>query len=162
APSLLGLGTLGSRPWATGEPDGTMDVFWRGSADDNLWLASYVPGRGWRGPQNLGGHLYPVSWRPVVSAARTTESSASPAVPCRLAGRPGARVGGPFLAAWGGFGESASVRRVGRRRPSPSSGGPGLARRSRPAWCPTRAPAWSPPAAADPASSPGSSPALRR
>src|SRR5262249_48967089 len=50
APSLLGLGTLGSRPWATGEPDGTMDVFWRGSADDNLWLASYVPGRGWRGP----------------------------------------------------------------------------------------------------------------
>ena len=62
APSLLGMGTLGSRPWATGGPDGSMDVFWRGSADDNLWLASYLPGRGWGGPQNLGGHLYPVSW----------------------------------------------------------------------------------------------------
>jgi peptidoglycan/xylan/chitin deacetylase (PgdA/CDA1 family) len=57
----LGMGILGSRPWTTGRPDGAVDVFWRGSTGDNLWHAYYASGS-WHGPQNLGGHLYPVVW----------------------------------------------------------------------------------------------------
>ena len=55
----LGMGPLGSRPFATAQPDGIEDVFWRGSSDDHLWHAYYRPG-GWHGPQDLGGHLYPM------------------------------------------------------------------------------------------------------
>ena len=59
--SSLGMGTLGSKPWATAQPAGAIDVFWRGSGDSHLWHASYRPGTGWAGPGNLGGDLYPVS-----------------------------------------------------------------------------------------------------
>jgi peptidoglycan/xylan/chitin deacetylase (PgdA/CDA1 family) len=57
--SSLGMGPLGSRPFATAQPDGTENVFWRGSSDDHLWHAYYHSG-GWHGPQDLGGHLYPM------------------------------------------------------------------------------------------------------
>jgi peptidoglycan/xylan/chitin deacetylase (PgdA/CDA1 family) len=60
APRSLGMGTLGSAPFATAQPMGAIDVFWRGSGDDHLWHAYYRPGHGWAGAQNLGGHLYPV------------------------------------------------------------------------------------------------------
>ncbi|HEV2450516.1 MAG TPA: polysaccharide deacetylase family protein [Streptosporangiaceae bacterium] len=58
--SSLGMGTLGSRPWATAQPSGTIDVFWRGT-DAQLWHAFYAPGHGWSGAGNLGGDLDPVS-----------------------------------------------------------------------------------------------------
>jgi hypothetical protein len=53
------MGPLGSRPFAAAQPDGIEDVFWHGSSDDHLWHAYYRPG-GWHGPQDLGGHLYPM------------------------------------------------------------------------------------------------------
>jgi peptidoglycan/xylan/chitin deacetylase (PgdA/CDA1 family) len=60
APAKLNMGILGSMPFATAEPDGSVDVFWRGSPDAHLWHAYYRPGHGWAGPQNLGGSLYPM------------------------------------------------------------------------------------------------------
>jgi len=60
-PGNLGMGTLGSRPWATSQPSGAIDVFWRGAADSHMWRATYHPGTGWTGAGNLGGNLYPVS-----------------------------------------------------------------------------------------------------
>jgi hypothetical protein len=60
APVSLGMGTLGSMPFATGQPNGTIDVFWRGSGNDHLWHAYYHPGHGWAGAQNLGGDLAPI------------------------------------------------------------------------------------------------------
>jgi peptidoglycan/xylan/chitin deacetylase (PgdA/CDA1 family) len=56
----LGMGPLGSMPFATAQPDSSIDVFWRGAANDHLWHAYFRPGHSWRGPQNLGGHLYPM------------------------------------------------------------------------------------------------------
>jgi hypothetical protein len=59
----LGMGPLGSTPFATAQPNGAENVFWRGSTDDHLWQAYYHSGghsSGWHGPQNLGGHLYPM------------------------------------------------------------------------------------------------------
>ena len=55
----LGMGTLGSMPFATAQPDSSIDVFWRGAGDDHLWHAYYRSG-GWHGAQNLGGDLYPI------------------------------------------------------------------------------------------------------
>ena len=60
APASLGMGALGSGPWATAQPSGAIDVFWRGT-HGHLWRAAYRPGSGWSGPSNLGGDLYPVS-----------------------------------------------------------------------------------------------------
>jgi peptidoglycan/xylan/chitin deacetylase (PgdA/CDA1 family) len=57
----LGMGVLGSRPWVAAQPDGAIDVFWRGSGDTRLWHAAYRPGTGWTGPASLGGNLAPVS-----------------------------------------------------------------------------------------------------
>jgi Domain of unknown function (DUF1906) len=54
---LAMMGVIGSAPRAVAQPNGVIDVFWRGSADDHLWHAEYNPGRGWAGPQNLGGSL---------------------------------------------------------------------------------------------------------
>jgi hypothetical protein len=51
------MGDLGSAPRAVAQPNGVIDVFWKGSADDHLWHGEYVPGRGWSGPQRLGGDL---------------------------------------------------------------------------------------------------------
>jgi hypothetical protein len=56
----LGMGPLGSMPFATAEPSGNEDVFWRGSGNDHLWHAYLIPGHGWAGGQDLGGHLYPI------------------------------------------------------------------------------------------------------
>ncbi len=68
---LAMMGVLGSAPRAVAQPDGVIDVFWRGSADDHLWHAQYTPGSGWNGPQGLGGDLasLPV---PVTSSAGFT------------------------------------------------------------------------------------------
>ncbi|HEV2374569.1 MAG TPA: polysaccharide deacetylase family protein [Streptosporangiaceae bacterium] len=60
ASAALNMGALGSMPFATGQPNGTVDVFWRGSGDDHLWHAYYHPGHGWAGAQNLGGNLAPM------------------------------------------------------------------------------------------------------
>jgi peptidoglycan/xylan/chitin deacetylase (PgdA/CDA1 family) len=60
APASLGMGPLGSTPFATAQPDGTEDVFWRGSGNDHLWHAYYRTSHGWHGPQDLGGDLYPM------------------------------------------------------------------------------------------------------
>ena len=51
------MGHLGSVPRAVAQPNGVIDVFWKGSADDHLWHGQYTPGRGWSGPQRLGGQL---------------------------------------------------------------------------------------------------------
>lgn len=51
------MGRLGSGPRAVSQPNGVIDVFWKGSADDHLWHGQYAPGRGWSGPQRLGGDL---------------------------------------------------------------------------------------------------------
>ena len=60
AASSLGMGPLGSMPFATAQPNGGEDVFWRGSANNHLWHAYYRRGRGWHGAQDLGGNLYPM------------------------------------------------------------------------------------------------------
>jgi hypothetical protein len=44
-------------PEAVAQPDGIVDVFWRGYGGVHLWHAQYDPVSGWAGPQNLGGHL---------------------------------------------------------------------------------------------------------
>ncbi len=55
------MGMLGSGPFATAQPAGAIDVFWRESGDIHLWHASYRPRTGCPGPGNLGGDLYPIS-----------------------------------------------------------------------------------------------------
>jgi hypothetical protein len=55
----LGMGPLGSTPFATSQPDGTENAFWRGTSDGHLWHA-YYNSSGWHGPQDLGGDLYPM------------------------------------------------------------------------------------------------------
>ena len=37
-------------PAAVAQPNGVVDVFWKGAYDDHLWHAQYSPDRGWRGP----------------------------------------------------------------------------------------------------------------
>jgi peptidoglycan/xylan/chitin deacetylase (PgdA/CDA1 family) len=59
APASLGMGPLGSMPFATAQPDSSIDVFWRGASNDHLLHAYYRAANGWHGPQNLGGDLYP-------------------------------------------------------------------------------------------------------
>ncbi len=54
---IAAMGDLGSVPRAVAQPNGVIDVFWKGSADNHLWHGQYSPGRGWSGPQRLGGHL---------------------------------------------------------------------------------------------------------
>ncbi len=68
---LTMMGKLGSGPRAVAQPDGTIDVFWHGSADAQLWHGQYLPGAGWSGPQGLGGDLAS-SPSPVVSAPGST------------------------------------------------------------------------------------------
>jgi Domain of unknown function (DUF1906) len=58
------MGDLGGPPRAVAQPNGVIDVFWRGSHDDHLWHGQYSPGEGWAGPERLLGSLdsspYPV------------------------------------------------------------------------------------------------------
>jgi hypothetical protein len=64
ARELPAMGDLGSGPRAVAQPNGVIDVFWRGSHDPHVWHAQYNPGHGWAGPQDLGGSAgsspYPV------------------------------------------------------------------------------------------------------
>lgn len=53
-PAPVGMGVLGSAPFAAGQPGGVANVFWKGSADGHLWQASYRRGT-WSGPADLGG-----------------------------------------------------------------------------------------------------------
>jgi hypothetical protein len=54
--SRLGMGPLGSGPHATGQLDGTIDVFWKSTGTTpSLEHAWYNAGQGWSGPQSLGG-----------------------------------------------------------------------------------------------------------
>ncbi|HEX6934379.1 MAG TPA: glycoside hydrolase domain-containing protein [Streptosporangiaceae bacterium] len=69
---LTMMGRLGSAPRAVAQPDGAIDVFWHGSADDHLWHGQYLPGVGWSGPQGLGGDLASGPSPVVSSAGRTT------------------------------------------------------------------------------------------
>jgi hypothetical protein len=50
------MGRVGT-PEAVAQPNGVIDVFWRGFGGVRLWQAQYNPGSGWTGPQNLGGTL---------------------------------------------------------------------------------------------------------
>ena len=74
SPVNLGYGALGSAPRAIGQANGDIYVFWRGSADDHLWLAHYTAGLGWSGPSNLGGDIAAGTLpAPVSSIAGTTD-----------------------------------------------------------------------------------------
>jgi hypothetical protein len=55
----LGMGPLGSAPFASAEPNGTIDVFWKGSGTGpgSVWHAWWNSGQPWGGPQNLGGSM---------------------------------------------------------------------------------------------------------
>jgi len=64
SPQRLGqFGQVGV-PAAVSQPDGVIDVFWRGYGGTQLWHAQYTPAVGWAGPQDLNGDLasdpYPV------------------------------------------------------------------------------------------------------
>ena len=56
APAVsLGMGTI-TQPLAAGQTDGTVDVFWKGTADNHMWHAWYNAGGGWTtSPVNMGG-----------------------------------------------------------------------------------------------------------
>jgi hypothetical protein len=53
---LSQFGAVGA-PQVVAQPDGVIDVFWRGYGGIRLWHAQYDPGSGWAGPQNLLGRL---------------------------------------------------------------------------------------------------------
>jgi hypothetical protein len=61
-PTRLGMGPLGGRPVATAQPSGAVEVYWLGWRNSRLWEAFYQPGRGWRGPRDLGGDLRSAPW----------------------------------------------------------------------------------------------------
>ena len=52
-PASLGMGNLGGPPDATAQPDGTIDVFWNGTAHASLWHATYTSAVGWGRPTFL-------------------------------------------------------------------------------------------------------------
>jgi hypothetical protein len=70
-PASLGMGPLGGAPRATAGPSGATEVFWEGSGSGQIWSASLVPGQGWSGPRDLGGHLSGEPF-PVMSPAGKT------------------------------------------------------------------------------------------
>ena len=51
------MGVLGGPPRAVAQPNGAIDVFWKGSADPHAWYGRFTPGQGWTGPKSLGGNL---------------------------------------------------------------------------------------------------------
>ncbi|WP_033355620.1 CHAP domain-containing protein [Kitasatospora aureofaciens] len=59
SPSSIGMGPLGSAPFAAAQPNGTIDVFWKGSGagSGNIWHAWWNQGQPWAGAQNLGGNI---------------------------------------------------------------------------------------------------------
>ena len=67
APGNLGMGQLGSRPQATAQPNGKVEVFWR-RHDKTAILTGFLTATGhWRGPISLGGGM-PLSLPTPVSA----------------------------------------------------------------------------------------------
>ena len=55
---LLSMGRIGGDVFAAGRPNGTIDVFWRGTGVPHLWHARYHPASGrWTGPNDLGGTI---------------------------------------------------------------------------------------------------------
>lgn len=67
-PASLGMGPLGGSAEATAEPDGAVDVLWRGARDAHLWAATGTPAGRWTGPHDLGGRLSLAPF-PVASAS---------------------------------------------------------------------------------------------
>ncbi|MEV7598218.1 hypothetical protein AB0O91_12655, partial [Kitasatospora sp. NPDC089797] len=59
APNSLGMGPLGSAPFASAQPSGTIDVFWKGSGagSGNIWHTFWNGGRIWAPPGDLGGNI---------------------------------------------------------------------------------------------------------
>jgi hypothetical protein len=58
AATPLPLGTIGGGVFAAGQPNGVVDVFWRGAADHHLWHSRYYPrGSSWTRPHDLGGSV---------------------------------------------------------------------------------------------------------
>jgi hypothetical protein len=66
-PRSLGMGPLGGAPQASARTGGAIRVFWRGSGNNRLWSAAFVPGHRWAGPLNLHGHLASIPF-PLLSA----------------------------------------------------------------------------------------------
>jgi hypothetical protein len=62
------MGPLGGAPHATAQVSGTIEVFWKGSGNSQVWAALRGP-RGWRGPRELGGHITGAPW-PVTAAGK--------------------------------------------------------------------------------------------
>jgi hypothetical protein len=62
APENLGMGPLDGPPHATAQPDGEIEVFWRGNDAHHVW-AAFRGSRGhWSGPANLGGRVSFAPW----------------------------------------------------------------------------------------------------
>lgn len=61
-PASLGMQPMGGAPRTTGQSDGGVEVYWKGTGSSRLWEAFYQPGRGWRGPRDLGGSVRSVPW----------------------------------------------------------------------------------------------------
>jgi hypothetical protein len=56
APQDFGMGILGGPPHAVAQPDGEVDVFWRGSTETHtIWSAELKPGRRAIGPLRVAG-----------------------------------------------------------------------------------------------------------
>jgi hypothetical protein len=74
SPASLGYGVIG-QPEATGHGNGAVDVVWRGTNDDHLWLAHYTAGVAWSTQAtNLGGDIATGTVpAPVTSADWTTD-----------------------------------------------------------------------------------------
>jgi hypothetical protein len=56
------MGTIGGYPRAVAQPDGAEDVFWRGPPMITCGTPTSCLAAAGTGPQNLGGHLYLVTW----------------------------------------------------------------------------------------------------
>jgi hypothetical protein len=54
---LAKMGVIGGPPSAVAQGNGVIDIFWKGSADLNLWQGEFSPASGWTGPHHVGGTL---------------------------------------------------------------------------------------------------------
>jgi len=62
APSNLGMGPLGGSPQVTAQPAGSIEVYWAGSGNSDLWEAVLLPRSGWHGPRDLAGQVRSDPW----------------------------------------------------------------------------------------------------
>ena len=58
----LGMKPLGGPPHATAQPDGEIEVFWRGTDLHHVWAAFSSPAGHWTGPRDLGGQASDAPW----------------------------------------------------------------------------------------------------